>query len=220
MSYRLEFQNNTLCIQGLYGAYEAADRGEGGFLVSVSLDTCVNEMDSEGEEYLVETGQEWSVPVANLTELNSFIRKCEDEKLWNYICGPVFRMKPDIEKGILYVKGQDENFFIGADEKGLYLDHGQIAKVHEYMDLTTITKRMTMEDKWWSRPAVETLDIARNMRCAAMITSGGNLKLEYRNKSVLIGQKENGSFWVNVVNGMERHILYKDTWKEVLEALI
>ena len=205
MSYRLDIKDNSLCIQGLYGAYEAIDDGKGGFIVSVIQDTCVNELDAEGEEYLVESGQEWSVPAENLTELNAFIKKCEDEKLWNYMCGPVFRMKPDTEKGILYIRGQSKSFVIGEDK-------------HE-KDLLAITQKMTREDKWWMRPADETMDIARNMRCAALITSGGNLRLEYRNKSILIVQKDDGTFSVNVVEGMEKHVLYKDNWKNVLSAL-
>ena len=56
MSYRLDIKDNSLCIQGLYGAYEAIDDGKGGFIVSVIQDTCVNELDAEGEEYLVESG--------------------------------------------------------------------------------------------------------------------------------------------------------------------
>ena len=221
MSYRLDIKDNSLCIQGLYGAYEAIDDGKGGFIVSVILDTCVNELDAEGEEYLVESGQEWSVPAENLTELNAFIKKCEDEKLWNYMCGPVFRMKPDTEKGILYIRGQSKSFVIGEDEKGLYIDEAQAGKNHKHeKDLLAITQKMTREDKWWTRPADETMDIARNMRCAALITSGGNLRLEYRNKSILIVQKDDGTFSVNVVEGMEKHILYKDNWKDVLSALV
>lgn len=220
MSYRLDIKDNSLCIQGLYGAYEAIDDGKGGFMVSVIQDTCVNELDAEGEEYLVESGQEWSVPVENLTELNAFIKKCEDEKLWNYMCGPVFRMKPDIEKGILYIRGQSKSFVIGEDEKGIYIDEAQSGKNHKYeKDLLAITQKMTNEDKWWMRPADETMDIARNIRCAALITSGGNLRLEYRNKSILIVQKDDGTFSVNVVEGMEKHILYKDNWKDVLSTL-
>ena len=30
MSYRLDIKDNSLCIQGLYGAYEAIDDGKGG----------------------------------------------------------------------------------------------------------------------------------------------------------------------------------------------
>lgn len=113
MSYKLDIKDNSLCIQGLYGTYEAMDNGSGGFTISVIQDTCVNEIDAEGEEYLVESGQEWSVPVINLTELNGFVKKCEEEKLWNYMCGPVFRIKPDAENGVLYIKGQSKNFVIG-----------------------------------------------------------------------------------------------------------
>ena len=76
MSYRLDIKENSLSIQGLYGTYEAADSGNGSFTIFVIQDTCVNELDAEGEEYLVESGQEWSVPVANLSELNLFIKKC------------------------------------------------------------------------------------------------------------------------------------------------
>ena len=46
MSYRLDIKDNSLCIQGLYGAYEAIDDGKGGFIVSVIQDTCVNELDA------------------------------------------------------------------------------------------------------------------------------------------------------------------------------
>ena len=60
MSYRLDIKENSLAIQGLYGTYEAVDSGNGGFTIFVIQDTCVNELDAEGEEYLVESGQEWS----------------------------------------------------------------------------------------------------------------------------------------------------------------
>ena len=85
MSYRLDIKDNSLCIQGLYGAYEAIDDGKGGFIVSVIQDTCVNELDAEGEEYLVESGQEWSVPAENLTELNAFIKNVK-MKSFGIIC--------------------------------------------------------------------------------------------------------------------------------------
>ena len=221
MSYRLDIKENSLSIQGLYGTYEAADSGNGSFTIFVIQDTCVNELDAEGEEYLVESGQEWSVPVANLSELNLFIKKCEEEKLWNYMCGPVFRIKPDIENGLLYIKGQSKNFVIGEGEKGLYVDEVQQGKAaHNYVkDLVTATRKLTVEDKWWTRAADETVDIVRNMRCAAMVTSGGNLRLEYRNKSILVIQKDDGSFSVNVSEGLEKHILYKEQWKDVLAVL-
>lgn len=217
MSYRLDITENTLCIQSLYGTYEVSDNGEG-FLISVVQGTCTNELDSEGEEYLVESGQEWNVPVKNLTDLNVFIKKCESERLWNYICGPVFRMKAE-KDGLLYLKGYTQNFIIGEDGKGLYIDDSQ--KNHIYIkDLMSISRKLIMEDKWWMRPAEESLDMIRNIRCAATITSGGNLKLEYKNKSLLIGQKEDGSFWVNMTEGLERHILYKEKWNDVIELLL
>lgn len=80
-------------------------------------------------------------------------------------------------------------------------------------------KKMTTEDKWWSRKGEETVDIVRNMRCAIMVTSGGNLQIEYRNKSLLIGQKDDGTYWVNMIGGQEKHIFYKDSFKEVIALL-
>lgn len=220
MSYKLDIKDDALRICGLFGTYEAADDGSGGFLVSVQQDSCVNEIDADGEEYLVDFGQEWSVSVKNLSELNGFIKRCEEERLWNYLSGPVFRMKPDMENGILYIRGQNRNFVIGEGDKGLYVDESANTKSHNYKDdLLGITRYMTAEDKWWQRPAEETVDIARNMRCAAMVTSGGNLQLEYRNKSLCIGQKEDGSFWVNVSGDQEKHIFFKDNWKEVIALL-
>lgn len=219
MGYRLEITDNALCIQGLYGNYEASDNGNG-FLVSVMLDTCINELDAEGEEYLVETGQEWTVPVDGLTELNQFIKKCEAERLWNYTCGPTFQIKIDTERGLLYLKGQTKNFFLGEEGGQLYLDAAQAQAQHRYVEkLLDALRSITMEDKWWMRPAEETMDLMRNMRCAARITDGGNLQLEYRNKSALVGQKDDGSFWMNIKNGQEKHILYKEHWKDVLLAL-
>lgn len=220
MGYRLEITDNALCIQGLYGSYEASDNGNG-FLVSVILDTCTNELDAEGEEYLVESGQEWAIVVDGLTELNAFIKKCENERMWNYMCGPTFRMKMDTERGILYLKGQTKNFFIGEDGGRLYVDTTQGAGQHREMaTLLEAARTMAREDKWWMRPADESLDLMRNMRCAACVTDGGNLRLEYRNKSALIGQKDDGSYWMNVVNGQEKHILYKESWKDVLAAML
>ena len=84
MSYKLDIKDDALRICGLFGTYEAADDGSGGFLVSVQQDSCVNEIDADGEEYLVDFGQEWSVLVKNLSELNGFIKRCEEERLWNY----------------------------------------------------------------------------------------------------------------------------------------
>lgn len=220
MSYKLEINDNALCIQGLYGTYEAVGDENGGFIVSVMQDTCVNELDSDGEEYLVESGQEWAVPMKNLSELNRFIKKCEEEKMWNYMSGPVFRMKPDIEKGLLYIKGQSRNFIIGEYNGQLYVDETQNANTHSCVsELTDITKTLTKSDSWWNRTSDETMELLKNIRCAAVVTSGGNLRLVYRNKNMQIGQKENGSFWVNMMEGQEKHILYKDTWKEVVSLL-
>lgn len=220
MSYKLDIQDDLMSIQGLYGTYEASNNEKGGFMISVVLGSYVYELDAEGEDYIVENGQEWAVPAKNLTELNEFIRMCEDEKLWNYMSGPVFRMKPDTENGILYIKGQTKNFVIGEHEKKLYVDEVQSSKTHYYVeDLFDAAKKMTTEDKWWSRKGEETVDIVRNMRCAIMVTSGGNLQIEYRNKSLLIGQKDDGTYWVNMIGGQEKHIFYKDSFKEVIALL-
>ena len=71
--------------------------------------------------------------------------------------GPVFRMKPDTENGILYIKGQTKNFVIGEHEKKLYVDEVQSSKTHHYVeDLFDAAKKMTTEDKWWSRKGEET----------------------------------------------------------------
>ena len=82
MSYKLDIQDDLMSIQGLYGTYEASNNEKGGFMISVVLGSYVYELDAEGEDYIVENGQEWAVPAKNLTELNEFIRMCEDEKLW------------------------------------------------------------------------------------------------------------------------------------------
>lgn len=220
MSYKLEINDNALYIQGLYGTYEAIGGEKGGFIVSVVQDTCVNELDEDGGEFLVESGQEWSVPMKNLIELNSFIKKCEEERLWNYINGPVFRMKPDTEKGIVYVKGQNKNFIIGEYNGQLYIDETQNNKSHNCVsELTDITRTMTTTDAWWNRPADETMEILKNIRCAIAVTAGGNLRFEYRNKSMQVGQKGDGTFWVNIADGQEKHILYKDAWKDVVALL-
>ena len=134
MSYKLDIQDDLMSIQGLYGTYEASNNEKGGFMISVVLGSYVYELDAEGEDYIVENGQEWAVPAKNLTELNEFIRMCEDEKLWNYMSGPVFRMKPDTENGILYIKGQTKNFVIGEHEKKLYVDEVQSSKTHHYVE--------------------------------------------------------------------------------------
>ena len=52
-----------------------------------------------------------------------------------------------------------------------------------------------------------------------MVTSGGNLQIEYRNKSLLIGQKDDGTYWFNMIGGQEKHIFYKDSFKEVIALL-
>ena len=219
-SYKLEINDNAMLIHGLYGTYEAMGDANGSFVVSVIQDTCVNELDADGEEYLVESGQDWAVPVSNLAELNSFIKKCEEEKLWNYMSGPVFRMKPDAEKGIIYVKGQTRNFIIGEHNGQLYIDESQNVKTHNCVqELTDITKTMTKMDSWWSRPSDETMEILKNIRCAVSVTAGGNLRFEYRGKSMQVGQKGDGSFWVNIADGQEKHILYKEAWKDVVELL-
>lgn len=220
MSYQLDIQDNTLCIKGLFGVYEAEDNGDGSFIVSVIQKSCVNELDSEGEEYFVESGQEWNIIAENLTELNSFITSCETEKMWNYMCGPVFKVKPDIANGLLYLKGQTKNFVIGECQDGLYVDELQASKNHNYVDeFIGLTRELTKQDKWWKRAAEETLDIIRNVKSTAMITSGGNMKIEYKNKSFVIGQKDNGDFWINVIDNQERHIYYKSSWPEVLSLL-
>lgn len=104
--------------------------------------------------------------------------------------------------------------------KKLYVDEVQSSKTHHYVeDLFDAAKKMTTEDKWWSRKGEETVDIVRNMRCAIMVTSGGNLQIEYRNKSLLIGQKDDGTYWVNMIGGQEKHIFYKDSFKEVIALL-
>lgn len=220
MSYQLDIQDNTLCIKGLFGVYEAEDDGDGRFIVSVIQESCVNELDSDGEEYFVESGQEWNIIVENLSELNSFITNCENEKMWNYMCGPVFKMKPDIANGLLYLKGQTKNFVIGDYENKLYIDELQTSKNHNYVDeFIGLTRELTKQDKWWNRTAEETLDIVRNVKSTAMITSGGNMKIEYKNKSFVIGQKDDGNFWINIMDNQERHIYYKSSWSEVLNLL-
>lgn len=220
MQYKLNITEDSLHIQGLYGTYNAEDLGKDGFMLSVIRDVCVNEMDEEGEEYLVEAGQEWQIPVSNLSEMNAFIKKSEEERLWNYLSGPVFKIKPDFEAGTLYVKGNSKSFLIGNDEKGLYIDDAMSLKTHKYIkSFSEMIKKMVYEDRWWDRAAEDTMDILKNSRCAASITSGGNLVLEYRNKKILVGQKTDGGFWINTAMDDEKHIFYKKSWKEVIVLL-
>lgn len=217
MSYQLEIKDDALCIHGMFGIYEAEGGGTDGFNVSVVSDMCVNELDADGGEYLVDAGQEWEIPVKNLAELNSFIKTCEDERLWNFILGPVFKIKVDAEKNLLYMKGHTANFVIGECNSGLYVDdinaksHSIVAEFSEGM------RKLTINDKWWTRPVMETMDIIRGLKCYACVTSGGNLKVEIKDKSFVIGQKEEGGFWVNVTADQERNVYYKESWKEVVE---
>ena len=220
MSYKLDIHDNEMCIQGLYGTYEAEDNRKGGFEVSVISNASINEIDAEGDEYSISYGQEWNIPVNSLAELNGFIKKCEEERLWNYLPGPVFRMKPDIENGILYIKGFTKTFIIGEDEKGIYVDDTQNAKSHNYVDdIFDAALKMTKEDKWWERASNETMEIARDMRCAAMVTSGGNIKLGNKNKTFIIGQKTEKSYWVHVADDQEKHVYYKEKFKDVISLL-
>lgn len=220
MSYQLEIKDDALYINGVFGKYEAEDSGKGEFVVSVVTDVCINELDSEGEEYLVDAGQAWNIPVKNLAELNGFITKCEEERLWNYILGPIFRIKPDLDNGILYIKGHTKNFAIGETEKGFYVDELQSSKSHHIVeDLMDGTHVITTNDKWWERPVEETMEIMNDLHCYAKVTDGGNLKVELKNKSFVIGNKDNGGFWVNITGGQERHVYYKDNWKDVVALL-
>lgn len=220
MNYGLDIKDEELHIQGIYGTYIAQDNNNSGFLVSVDFDTYVNEVDSDGEEYLVETGQEWFVPVSSLAELNSFIQHCENERLWNYMKGPIFRMKPDADAGVLYIKGLQKNFALGADEKGIYLDELPATKAHAYVDsIFNAMQMLTRTDKWWMRPSADSLDMLNNFKCLAVVTSGGNLQLSYKTKKITIGQKDDNTYWVHVSEGENKDIYYKDTWKEIL-ALI
>lgn len=221
MSYRLDINDDSLRIYGLYGTYEAVMSEDKKMIVSISFDTCVNELDGDGEEYLVETGQEWNIPVDNFAELDEFIKSCERERLWNYMHGPVFKIKPDMESGLLYLKGHSCNFVIGEDNNSLYIDESPIvAKGHYYVkELSMATKRITQSDKWWMRDVNETMDMVRNMRCTASITSGGNLQIDYKSKRMIVGQKSDKSYWVNVIDGNDKHIYYKNSWKEVIALL-
>lgn len=217
MSYRVDIFDNNMCIYGLYGTYSLS---ENPLSVSVTFDTCVNEIDEDGEEYLVETGQAWSVPLKDFTELENFIKTCEKERLWNYIHGPVFKIKPDVENGILYARGLSTTFAIGQEDNKLYIDSGTDKK-HDYTDgLSGVIKKLTVCDKWWQRDAEETLDMVRNGRCTAIVTSGGNLRLEYKNKKMLVGQKSDGTFWVNIVEDNDKHVYYKNNWADVVKLLV
>lgn len=217
MSYKLDIHDNAMRIQGLYGKYEASDNGNGGFEVSVLNDASINEVDADGDEYSISYGQEWNIPVNSLAELNGFIQKCEEERLWNYLPGPVCKMRPDIENGILYIKGCIRNFIIGEDEKGIYVDSTQNQKTHDYVDdIFDAALKIVKEDKWWNRDADAVMELVKDMRCTVMITSGGNLKLGYRNKIFIIGQKDDGSFWVNVTDDQEKHVYYKENFKDVM----
>ena len=218
MGYRLEIQENALLIQGLYGKYEAKDVGEGRFLVKVDQEAYVNEIDDAGEEYLVDMGQAWEIPTNGLSELNEFVGQCESERLWNFKSGPVFRMKPDVENGVLYIRGYNKNFIVGQlPSKKMYVDETQNVKTHnEAGMLRDVVEKMVKEDKWWKRPAEETLDMLLNTKCTVRVTSGGSLQAEYKNKVLFIGQKDDETFWISVQNGNDKHLFYRDSWKEVM----
>lgn len=221
MSYKLDIHDNGLFIQGLFGQYLAEDYGNGYFSVSVERDECVNELDPDGEEYLIEAGHEWTIPVKSLTELNSLIKKCEDERLWNYMLGPVFKIKIDYENSLIYLRGHTVNFIIGECEKGLYVDDMQNSKTHCIMEnLLDGMKSIMSKNKWWDRSVSESIDIVRNSNYYARITDGGNLKIEIKDKNYVIGQKEDGEFWINVSADQERHVYYKSSLKEVINILI
>lgn len=217
--YQMEIKENTLYIRGLFGKYEAKI-SEHGFDVSVIRDECASELDENGEEYLIDAGQEWSTSVDSLLDLDSFMKRCEEERLWNYMPGPVFRMKADLENKTLYLRGVTKSFLIGTDNKGLYIDDPQLTKTHKYIKaFPEVTKILTKEDKWWLRQASETMEIIRSSKSYASVTDGGRLQLVYKDKSYRIGQKDDGSFWVNVSADQERHIYFKDNWKDVLALL-
>lgn len=218
--YQMEIKENALFIQGLFGKYEIKDI-KGGFDVSVVRNECASELDENGEEYLIDAGQEWGVTVHNLVELGNFLDQCEMERLWNYIPGPVFRMKPDFENGTLFLKGVAKSFIIGADAKGLYADDAQGTKSHRYVkDIFSAMHMIAKEDPWWSRPATETLELLRTSRSYASVTDGGRLKIIFKDRTCRIGQKTDGPLWASVSTGQERHLYYRDSWKEILGLLI
>lgn len=223
MGYILEIEEDALCICGLYGTYKAKDNRDGSFNVSVYRDVYVNEIDSNGEEYCVDAGQEWSVHVKDLGELHSFISKCERERLWNYIPGPTYKVRFDADKGFVYLKGSCKKFIVSEDERGLYVDEIQTSKAHnhDYADnLLEVTQMLLKKEKWWDCQVEENLKIIKGTEPSANITDAGNLKIENNEKTYYIGQKENGSFWVNMVGGNERHICYKDSLAEAIKLIV
>lgn len=222
MGYNLEIEDDALRIYGLYGTYKAQDNRDGSFDVSVCMDVYVNEIDSNGEEYCVDAGQEWTVNVNNLSELNIFISRCEQERLWNYILGPIYNARFDSEKGLLYLKGNYKKFVIGQDEKGLFIDEIQEPKSHNYdysNSLSSTIKTLLKKEHWWDCQAEENLKRIKGSEPSANITDAGNLKIKNKENIYYIGQKENGCFWVNVIGGNERHIYYKNTFKEIIQLI-
>lgn len=218
MSYKLDIKDNTMLITGQFGTYEAIDDEHGGFTVSIVQDSYVAEMDSEGNEYFVNSGQEWIVPICGLSELNNFIQKCESERLWNFTIGPVFRVKIDKENNLMYIKGYEKSFVIGTDENGMYMDENFNSKKHNYIHrFSDISSTLIVSDKWWMRDVKETIEILHTSRVLAKVTDGGYFNIKCKDKDFVVGQKEDGQLWISICSCNEKSLCVKNDWRAVLE---
>lgn len=217
---RLNIEGNKMIVAGHYGEYEISESSNGGFLASVLFRSFVNETDETGDTYLVEKGEAWKVKVDGLSGINTFIMTCEDAKLWNIIKGIAYRIKLDDAKGILYIRGVSRNYIIGEESGRLFMDETTTQKPHRFISgLSEAVTEIIQCDKWWARNPEETIEITESQGSSVEITDSGHLRFRMRSSSAVVGQKEDGSYWIVIEGSTEKHSYHRDTLKEVFKVI-
>lgn len=211
--------SDTLEVFGDYGNYKIKESDKGGFLINAVFDSFVNERDETGDTYLVEKGEYWKIRVDGIQGLHSFITACENTKLWNVLKGIAYRIGIDSEKGIMYIRGASRNYILGEEGGKLYLDETKDQKTHHYLPgLDAALSEIVRSDTWWLRSLDEIIEITDRQYNIMEITDGGHIRLPLKNETAILGQKEDGSYWISIEGG-DHHVYYRDTLKEIFKLI-
>lgn len=211
--------DGSMELIGQYGKYRISD-AQGGFEVAPLFDTYVEEFDGSDESFLIEQGKTWFSPFGTISEMNAFLKRCEDEKLWNIMPGPMFRFKINDDSNAVFLKGESLVVVISKTDTGFKASYPETKQVREIDgDISSLCAFLVSADRWWDRPGDEAAAMSSSMKGVLKLTSGGNMRFDSKDRTDILGQKEDGTFWVCDISGDERHIYFVDTFADALKVI-
>lgn len=211
--------DGSMELQGQFGKYKISDDAGGGFKAAPVFDTFVEEYDETEESFLIEKGKEWFTPFKTLLEMNAFLQKCEKERLWNIMPGPMFRFRISDNANAFSIKGVNLSAVISKTEDGFKVSYPETKEAEETSgSLPSLSSFLLSHDSWYERNAEEAAALS-SCKGVMKITSGGNLRFETKSASYVVGQRESGTFFVAQFSLEDRSTYFVDTFEEALQLI-